>query len=400
MFDNIVPCGIADKAVTSLAAEGVDVTMREVVDAVVRRSGSALSLEQLASASADQLAKPTERSVDVHEAAWRAPHESLAGGTGAAGTGNTSASRTGDTPASGTGDAAVAPVIIRSLDRRLATAGVDNTSGIAFHARKPEYLRAPVKLGTKVLELRSMVRGLDLVTVCEEAGCPNLSECWADGTATFMINGERCTRACGFCLVDTRHPLAARPGRARARRRRRRATRPGARRRDGGRPRRPRRRWSGRFRRHRGGDPPARARARPSRSSSPTARGRRLARHDLRQPARRAQPQHRDRPPPAAGRPHLRLLRAQPHGARPRQSCRARDEIRHDPRDGRDARRRSRRRSLDLRAVGVDIVTIGQYLRPSGGSPAGAALVAAARSSRRSGRWRGRWVSRTSSPHR
>ena len=57
-----------------------------------------------------------------------------------------------------------------------------------------------------VLELRKVMRGLDLVTVCEEAGCPNLSECWADGTATFMINGERCTRACGFCLVDTRHP--------------------------------------------------------------------------------------------------------------------------------------------------------------------------------------------------
>ena len=47
---------------------------------------------------------------------------------------------------------------------------------------------------------------LGLVTVCEEAGCPNIYECWADGTATFMINGERCTRACGFCLVDTRHP--------------------------------------------------------------------------------------------------------------------------------------------------------------------------------------------------
>jgi lipoic acid synthetase len=44
--------------------------------------------------------------------------------------------------------------------------------------------------------------------VCEEAGCPNLSECWAEGTATFMVLGERCTRACGFCLVDTRHPLA------------------------------------------------------------------------------------------------------------------------------------------------------------------------------------------------
>jgi len=47
--------------------------------------------------------------------------------------------------------------------------------------------------------------------VCEEAGCPNIPECWNDGTATFMINGERCTRACGFCLVDTRRPDAVDP---------------------------------------------------------------------------------------------------------------------------------------------------------------------------------------------
>ena len=44
--------------------------------------------------------------------------------------------------------------------------------------------------------------------MCEDAGCPNLSECWADGTATFMVLGDRCTRACGFCLVDTRKPEA------------------------------------------------------------------------------------------------------------------------------------------------------------------------------------------------
>jgi lipoyl synthase len=58
------------------------------------------------------------------------------------------------------------------------------------------------------------MRDLQLVTVCEEAGCPNLSECWADGTATFMVLGERCTRACGFCLVDTRHPEAPDAGEA------------------------------------------------------------------------------------------------------------------------------------------------------------------------------------------
>ena len=43
--------------------------------------------------------------------------------------------------------------------------------------------------------------------MCEDAGCPNLSECWSDGTATLMVLGDRCTRACGFCLVDTRKPL-------------------------------------------------------------------------------------------------------------------------------------------------------------------------------------------------
>jgi lipoic acid synthetase len=67
-------------------------------------------------------------------------------------------------------------------------------------------MRARVHLGDRALALKHTVRDLGLVTVCEEAGCPNLSECWSEGTATFMLCGERCTRACGFCLVDTRHP--------------------------------------------------------------------------------------------------------------------------------------------------------------------------------------------------
>jgi lipoic acid synthetase len=74
--------------------------------------------------------------------------------------------------------------------------------------RKPEWLRPRVEISDAVLATRRTVRELGLVTVCEEAGCPNLSECWADGTATYMVLGERCTRACGFCLVDTRAPLA------------------------------------------------------------------------------------------------------------------------------------------------------------------------------------------------
>ncbi|MCB0970805.1 MAG: lipoyl synthase, partial [Acidimicrobiales bacterium] len=92
------------------------------------------------------------------------------------------------------------------LTGRLAEAGVGE--GVDLSARKPEWMRAKVRLGDDVLRVKQTIRDLDLVTVCEEAGCPNLSECWADGTATFMVCGERCTRACGFCLVDTRKPEA------------------------------------------------------------------------------------------------------------------------------------------------------------------------------------------------
>jgi lipoic acid synthetase len=86
----------------------------------------------------------------------------------------------------------------------LAEAGV--TGGLQIAARKPDWLRARFRITPDYLRVQRTMRDLGLTTVCEEAGCPNVFECWADGTATFMINGERCTRACGFCLVDTRHP--------------------------------------------------------------------------------------------------------------------------------------------------------------------------------------------------
>ena len=69
-------------------------------------------------------------------------------------------------------------------------------------------MRVRAGLDDGYLELKKTMRGLDLHTVCEEAGCPNIYECWSDRTATFMILGDRCTRACGFCQVDTRKPLA------------------------------------------------------------------------------------------------------------------------------------------------------------------------------------------------
>ena len=171
-FDAIVPCGIPDKAVTSVAAEGIDVSMQEVVDVAVEAA----------------VARWGRDGWERQDVAWRVGPGDLAPFSRGEGP--------GETPKPG-------PSI--RLRGRLAEAGVTG-DGVAVGERKPEWLRAPQRIGTGYLRIQRTLRDLDLVTVCEEAGCPNISECWADGTATFMINGDRCTRACGFCLVDTRRP--------------------------------------------------------------------------------------------------------------------------------------------------------------------------------------------------
>ena len=71
---------------------------------------------------------------------------------------------------------------------------------------RPSWIRARAPQGPGYEGLRELVRGLELHTVCEEAHCPNLGECWNRGTATFMILGDVCTRACGFCAVKTGLP--------------------------------------------------------------------------------------------------------------------------------------------------------------------------------------------------
>jgi lipoic acid synthetase len=71
---------------------------------------------------------------------------------------------------------------------------------------RPAWIRAKAPQGPAYERLRGLMRGLELHTVCEEAHCPNLGECWSRGTATFMILGEVCTRACGFCAVKTGLP--------------------------------------------------------------------------------------------------------------------------------------------------------------------------------------------------
>ncbi len=74
--------------------------------------------------------------------------------------------------------------------------------------RKPDWLRVKAPVSAKYHETRQLVRDHNLVTVCEEAGCPNIGECWEKKHATFMIMGEICTRACAFCNVTTGMPDA------------------------------------------------------------------------------------------------------------------------------------------------------------------------------------------------
>jgi lipoic acid synthetase len=72
--------------------------------------------------------------------------------------------------------------------------------------RKPSWLKVPAPSGETFVRLKNMRKNLRLATVCEEARCPNIGECWASGTATFMVMGEVCTRKCRFCNVKTGNP--------------------------------------------------------------------------------------------------------------------------------------------------------------------------------------------------
>ena len=72
--------------------------------------------------------------------------------------------------------------------------------------RKPEWIKTRANMGPEYTELRSLVAREGLHTVCQEAACPNIFECWEDREATFLIGGDRCTRRCDFCNIDTGKP--------------------------------------------------------------------------------------------------------------------------------------------------------------------------------------------------
>src|SRR5689334_8018836 len=72
--------------------------------------------------------------------------------------------------------------------------------------RHPDWIRSRLPSGENYHDLKGLLRGLNLNTVCEEARCPNIGDCWDQRTATIMILGDTCTRACGFCAVKTGRP--------------------------------------------------------------------------------------------------------------------------------------------------------------------------------------------------
>ncbi|MFG3404459.1 lipoyl synthase [Streptomyces sp. NPDC048142] len=74
--------------------------------------------------------------------------------------------------------------------------------------RKPEWIKTRAKMGPEYKQLQQLVKGEGLHTVCQEAGCPNIFECWEDREATFLIGGDQCTRRCDFCQIDTGKPQA------------------------------------------------------------------------------------------------------------------------------------------------------------------------------------------------
>jgi lipoic acid synthetase len=146
MFGHIVPCGIRDRGVTSMAKLGVNVDIETVGARITEHFA-----ERFGHTEIERAAVSKHRPVD------------------------------------------------------------EGSIPIALTAKRPEWMRVRARFDDEYIQLKQLVRDQGLHTVCEEAGCPNIYECWADRTATFMILGDRCTRACGFCQIDTRKPLAVDP---------------------------------------------------------------------------------------------------------------------------------------------------------------------------------------------
>ena len=233
--------------------------------------------------------------------------------------------------------------------------------------RLPDWFRVPAPGGPNYLRLRNLVRNEGLHTVCQEAQCPNIGDCWERGAATFMILGDICTWRCHYCAVTTGRPLALDPEEPRRLAETVRQLELGPLRHHLRHPRGPAgRRRVGLRRVHRAH--PRRAARLHGRGAHPRLQGRRRrpAHRSRRRPGR-PQPQHRDRSPGLPPRPpqgQLRPLAAPPPplGARSLPHIPTKSGIMVGLGETEDDIHST---MADLREVGCQLLTIGQYLRPS-----------------------------------
>jgi lipoic acid synthetase len=167
-FSNIVPCGITDRSVTSLTALlGRSVSIEEVVETLLPHVTALTSHTETETQLGAFTRGTARRAFEVD--------------------------RMVDAGVFSPRSAGEVPVMIRGL--------------LAGEPEKPSWMKVRVDMSDpKFMELKKLNRGLDLNTVCEEAGCPNIYECWTSGTSTLMLLGDTCTRACSFCDVNTGRP--------------------------------------------------------------------------------------------------------------------------------------------------------------------------------------------------
>ena len=167
-FEMMNPCGITDRQVTDLSVlVGRKVTLEEAVEAIVPRFAEVFGYEE---AEIQQAAFARGQGKEAHYEVDRL----LATGT-------------------------------FSVEGRAAEPVLIN-GRLPGEPPRPDWMRVTARMDADYLELKKLMRGLSLNTVCEEANCPNIYECWGMGTATLMILGDKCTRACSFCNVTTGKP--------------------------------------------------------------------------------------------------------------------------------------------------------------------------------------------------
>ncbi|MEN8041034.1 MAG: lipoyl synthase [Actinomycetota bacterium] len=167
-FSNIVPCGITDRPVTSLTELlGRSVSIEEVVETVLPHLDS-LSAHPVTETQLGAFARGTSRrTFEVDRMVAEGVFSPVAPGE--------------------------VPLMVHGL--------------LAGEPEKPRWMKVRVDMSDpKFMDLKKLNRGLGLNTVCEEAGCPNIYECWSSGTSTLMLLGDTCTRACSFCDVKTGKP--------------------------------------------------------------------------------------------------------------------------------------------------------------------------------------------------